>query len=202
LDDEAGALAIAGGGEAEASIAGGGEKLFGAEDDAEQCLFQLSVGAEDKEGRVWQIETGFNLAQSPGSFAEVGEFAEEFDEIDGAGEGFAWAAEGDEAIEGLVSGSGPILERAKGLLRGIGVVEAGGDPENLRDRVLQFRGSAGEQLADRAEAFAAQDLLPKQALVEQAEGDSGLIGEVGQGGLFVEEDAPASGPMKFQNTRD
>lgn len=186
LDDEAGAFAIADGREAEAAVAGGGEELLGTEDDAEQGLFQLSVGAEDEQGRVRQVEARFNLAQAPGFFAEVGQFTEKFDEIDGAGESFAGTAKCDEAIEGLVCGFCRILESAEGFQPGIGVVEAGGDTHDFRHGPLEFGGDAGEQLADGAEAFAAQDLLAKQALVEQAEGNGGLIGDVGERGLFVE----------------
>jgi hypothetical protein len=202
FDDEAGALAIAGGGEAEAAVAGGGEEFLGAEDDAEEGLFKLPVGSEDQEGRVGQVEARLNLAQAPGFFAKVGQFPEQFDQFDGAGESFAGTAKSDQAIKGLVCGCCRILKSPVGFVSGIGVVEAGGDTHDFRHGPLELGGDAREQLADGAEAFAAQNLLAKQALVEEAKSNGGLIGEVGKRGRFVEHDVPTSGPTEFQNTGD
>lgn len=202
FDDQPGPLPITDGGKAEAAVVRRGEEFFGPEDHAEQSLLQLPVGPENEQRRVGQVKAGFNLPQAPGSLAEVGEFAKDFDEINGAREGFAGAAESDQAIQGLMSGGGPVLERPERLVSRVGFVEAGGDPKDFRDRILEFGGDAGEQLSDRAQPLAAENLLPKDALVEQAKGDCGLIGEVGKSGFFVEVDAPAGSPVQFQDASD
>lgn len=202
LDDEKGSLPITNGGKAKAAVVRSREEFLGPQDHAEQSLLELPVGPKDEERRVGQVEAGFNLAQAPRSLTEVGEFAKDFREIDRACEGFARPAEGDETVKGLVCGGGPVLKRPKGLVSGIGVVEPGGDPEDFRYRILQFGGNAGKQLADSAEPFTSEHLLPKDTLVEQAKGDCGLIGEVGKGGFLVQVNAPAGGPVQLQNTRD
>lgn len=200
LDEGTGVRIVVVEADAEGTVAFGGQEFLGAQDGAEQGLLELAVGAEDEDGFRRGFQQGANQAEAPGAFAEVGEFAEEFRKVNGTDAGFRRAAEGHEPVESVKRGFGPLVEGAELIVVGVTGLQARGEPGDFLDGVLEFFRHTRQKLADGAEAFAAENLFAQKALVEQPEGDGGLVGEVSEGGLLVGMDAPgAATPIEFEH---
>lgn len=128
----------------EGAVAFGGQKFLGAQDGAEQGLFEVAIGANDEDGFGRGFEERTDQAQAPGAFAEVGEFAEEFREVNGADACLRGAAEGHEAVEGVERGFGPLVEGAELIVVGVTGLQARGEPGDFLDGVLEFFRDAGQ----------------------------------------------------------